>query len=207
MSSFKHLYPYLFSLGDVIPLDLYVDSLNLTENIAKYKEHFKVYNPRKKGYNRSGLSITSLDGGFSGVPDLDSLYEYNQEHKTNYDECDFREPTPFFKSCESLNTVLQPFKDVIGRSHILKLDKGGFFPPHRDLSNSFRLFFSLTHSKRYAFILNDKKLCLKKNQLYCLNTKLAHSLFSFVDNSLFAVFNINLCESSIQNIYKNLEYN
>ena len=206
MSSFKDLYDHLFSLGNVIPLDIYVDSPNLNQEISKYKDQFKVYNPRKKGYNRFALSITSLDGSLSGIPDLDSLYEYNKENKTFYDECDFREPTSFFRSCESLKTALQPFKGAIGRSHILKLDKGGFFPNHRDLSaKSIRIFFSLASSSRYAFILNDKVLCLQKNQLYCFNTRLAHSLFSFEDNNLFAVFNIDLNEFAVKRIYKNAE--
>ena len=206
MSSFEYFYYHLFSFGNVIPVNIHVDSKGLTQNISQYEEHFKAYNPRKKGFNRFALSITSLDGGFSGIPDLDSIYEYNQENKTNYEECDFREPTPLFKSSESLKTALQPFEGAIGRSHILKLDKGGFFPPHRDPSlKSFRLFFSLTPLNNYMFVLNEKKLSLQKNQLYCLNTRLAHSLFSFQDNSLFAVFNIDLSESSIKNLYKNLD--
>ena len=206
MSSFVSLYHHLFSLGNVIPLNIYVDPEDLTQNISNYKEHFKIYNPRKKGHNRFAISLTSLDGGFSGKPNLGSIYEYNQENKTNYDECDFREPTPLFKSCESLKTALQPFEGAIGRSHIIRLDKGGFFPPHRDFSiNSFRLFFSLAPLTNYAFILNEKKLFLTQNQLYCLNTRLTHSLFSFEDNSLFAVFNIDLSESSIKNLYKNLD--
>ena len=206
MNSLERLHYYLFSLGNVIPLDIYVDSFDLTQNISKYKEHFKVYNPRKKGYNRFGLSLTSLDGNLSGTPDLDSLYEYNQENQSNYEECDFKEPTAFFKSCESLKTALKPFEGAIGRSHILKLDKGGFFPPHRDLDiKSFRLFFSLVSSNSYAFILNEKKLFLPKNQFYCLNTRLAHSLFSFKDNNLFGVFNIELSESSLQSVFKKLD--
>ena len=45
------------------------------------------YNPRKP-IARWGASITSLDGGTSGIPDLDSLKEYNKEHGTDYTEKD-----------------------------------------------------------------------------------------------------------------------
>ena len=41
------------------------------------------YNPRKE-IDRWGLSITSLDGGLSGTPDLDSLPNYNKENNTQY---------------------------------------------------------------------------------------------------------------------------
>ena len=200
-----NLHYELFSLGNIIPLDIYIDSRELQKDILSFKEHFKPYNPRKKDYNRWGLSITSYDGGFSGSPDLDSLYEYNQIHNTNFKESDFREFSPFFKSSKALQTVLKPFEDSMGRSHILRLDKGGFFPPHRDLDfHSFRLFCSITSTNRYVFILDGQKVSFKKEQFYCLNTRLSHSLFSFGNNSLYAVFNIDLDKNSIQNIYKNL---
>ena len=54
----------LFSLGNIIPLNIYIDSEKLEKDISLYKEHFKPYNPKKKGYNRFALSITSHDGGF-----------------------------------------------------------------------------------------------------------------------------------------------
>ena len=196
----------LFSLGHIIPLRICVDLEKLKKDISAYKERFTPYNPRKKSLNRYGLSITSYDGGFSGSPDLDSLYEYNQIHNTKYREADFREPTPFFTSSQILKTALQPFEGLIGRSHILKLDRGGFFPPHRDMDfTSFRLFFSIVDNKQYAFILENQKISFTKGQIYCLNTRMSHSLFSFEDNSLFAVFNIDLNKSSVYSIYKNLE--
>ena len=143
---------------------------------------------------------------FSGSPDLDSLFEYNQIHNTNFKESDFKELTPFFKSSKVFQTTLKLFGSSIGRSHILRLDKGGFFPPHRDVDqDSFRLFCSVASTNSYVFILDEQKISFKKEQFYCLNTKLSHSLFSFKDNNLFAVFNIDLNESSSQNIYKNLE--
>ena len=197
----------LFSLGNIIPLNIYVESEELEKEISAYKEHFKPYNPRKKGFNRWGLSITSLEGNLTGIPNLDSLLEYNQIHGTDYKESDFRKPSPFFKSSQILKTALQPFEGLIGRSHILKLDKGGFIPPHRDRDlNSFRLFCSITSADRYVFILDEQKIQLKQGRLYCLNTRLSHSLFSFTDNSLFAVFNIDLNKTSLQSIHKKLLY-
>ena len=50
------------------------------------------YNPREK-IERYGCSITSLDGNDSGIPDLDSVLEYNFENATTYEEKDFRVQT------------------------------------------------------------------------------------------------------------------
>ena len=195
----------LFSLGNIIPLELHVDYDEVERIISKYKEHFKIYNPRKEGYNRYGLSITSKDGGFSGIPDLDSLYEYNKENGTGYDEPDFREKTPFFHSCHSLKSALKPFHNFMGRSHILRLDKGGFFPPHRDMGDiSFRLFISFSKIDLYSFILDEKKIFLQKNHVYCINTCLSHSLFSFENNNFFAVFNIDLSQPAVRAVFNHL---
>ena len=196
----------LISLGHIIPLDRYISFQEVKKTISTYQKHFKPYNPRKSGYNRYGLSLTSKDGDFSGVPDLDSLYEYNKLNDTEFDEPDFREWTPLFKSCKSLKSAMEPFHNCIGRSHILRLDKGGFFPPHRDLSQtSFRLFISLCESPQdYVFILDEKKVFFQPHQVYFINTLLSHSLFSFTDESLFVVFNIDLNEESIEAVFNNL---
>ena len=203
-----NLWPSLLSLGNVAPLDLRLnddDPEKVKESVFAYKEHFKPYNPKKSGYNRYGLSLTSKDGGFSGVPDLDSLVEYNRLNKTNWGEPDFREPTPLFKACEPLKKTLKPFTDYMGRSHILKLNKGGFFPPHRDLSFvSFRLFISLVSINDYVFILDEKKLALENYRVYFINTFLSHSLFSFKDESLFVIFNIDLTLDSLRAVFRHL---
>lgn len=195
----------LLSLGHVVPLNLFVNYEEFMKVLSDYQKHFKAYNPKKKGYNRYGLSITSLDGGFSGVPDIDSLKEYNELHGKNFDEPDFRTKTPFFENCHSLNKAMAPFHDVMGRSHILRLDKGGFFPPHRDLSDTaFRLFISFQDNHNYCFILDGKKQVFEKNQVYFINTYLSHSLFSFVDDSLFAIFNIDWTPLAVQSVFSHL---
>ena len=205
-SKLINLRQQLLSLGNMIPLGKHTCSIEVKKATSKYKDHFKPYNPRKTHYNRYGLSLTSKDGGFSGVPDLDSLYEYNKLHGTNFDEPDFRKWTAFFKDCTSLKSAVEPFHKCIGRSHILKLDRGGFFPPHRDLSySSFRLFISLCDNKQdYVFILDDKRVFFQQNQIYFINTLLSHSLFSFIDGSLFVVFNIDLNKESVKAVFDNL---
>ena len=77
------LYNYLTVYGSMY------ETKHTLKNSRKFlswtEENFEYikYNPRKD-INRYGLSITSLDGGLSGRPDLDSLYEYNKENNTNY---------------------------------------------------------------------------------------------------------------------------
>jgi hypothetical protein len=144
------------------------------------------YNPRKN-INRFGCSITSLDGNDSGVPDLDSILEYNQLNGTDYSERDFSTPTkhaaPFL---EFLNTF------EVGRSHFLKLAPGGFFPWHRDSDAiTFRILYTIQNCTTDSLIWleDDRIIPLQNHCWYYINTRKKHSLFSFND-SIFAVFNV-----------------
>ena len=75
------LYQTITQYGDFIRLGFNFDSKTYIKWTEENFDYVK-YNPRKP-IARYGLSLTSLDGGLSGIPDLDSLHEYNQENKTN----------------------------------------------------------------------------------------------------------------------------
>ena len=214
MDTFKQiqLNQLLLSLGNLIALNKQrqVRVSVVKKHIFSFEQHFKPYNPRKSGHNRFGLSITSQDGGFSGVPDLDSLSEYNKEKNTNLDENDFKEWTPFFETCKELKEMMTPFHKHIWRSHILRLNRGGFFPFHRDsvtlVPQSFRLLISFAYPDNFVCLLENKRIFFNPGQLYFMNTQLMHSLFSYEDKSDFAVFNIELCEESVKAVINNLKW-
>ena len=151
-------YLKLSSLGNVYPLKIYFDNLLLKEQIKPYLHNWVPYNKSKSGYKRYGLSLFSLDGGTSGEIDLTSVKEYNKKNQTNYNELSFRVPTHYWKKFNSLSEPLKKIEKNLGRSHLLKLNSGGFFPPHRDLGRTFRLisfFFCLPD--HFIFLIDDKK--------------------------------------------------
>ena len=200
----------LSSLGATASLFYsYLDVPFMKEKIKAYKQHFKYYNKRKPGLNRYGLSLISLDGGFSGSPDLDSLKEHNKEAGSNLTENSFREPTPLFKECGELQSLMEPVRPFLGRSHVLRLNRGGFFPPHRDdiglTPLSFRLFISLCEREKFVFILDDKRIFFYPGRVYFINTHLSHCLFSFQDESDFIIFNVTLREESVQAVLSCLQ--
>jgi hypothetical protein len=201
------LFTQLTTFGDQIPLKQSINS----ENFVKWTEdnfEYQRYNPRK-AINRFGLSITSLDGGVTGIPDLDSLREYNIENNTKYDETHFVTPTPVYNYSE-LALMCEPWKKYICRAHVLKLGSGGYFPPHRDFLNlnfrSFRLIVPLVNSlpPKVNFLLEDKILNWELGRLYFLNTAKTHSLFNAsLENSYWIVFNIITNEDSVSQVVKN----
>jgi hypothetical protein len=167
-------------------LDLYAPTINLQSM------HWVKYNPRKD-IQRWGASLTSLSGSTAGIPDLDSLYEYNKENGTNYSEVDFKIPTSQFTPFAFLSE-----KFDLGRSHIIRLGVGGFFPYHRDFdSKTFRLIYTIKgcSENNLIWIQNNQVLKLTDNHWYYINTKMIHSVFSFF-GSEFAVFNVILNEKS-----------
>lgn len=203
------LHQMLLSLGKVVPLQKTKKMAHIIEHITSFEQHFKPYNPRKQGYNRYGLCITSQDGSFAHVPDLDSLIEYNKEHGTSFNESDFREWTPFFQTCSELREMMTPFHEYMGRSHILRLNRGGFFPFHRDsitlIPTSFRLLISFGNPfHHFVFLLDNERVYFEPGRLYFVNTRLSHCLFSLEDKSDFAVFNIDLCEGSVKALLSSL---
>jgi hypothetical protein len=162
--------------------------------------HWVKYNPRKD-IARWGASLTSLDGGVSGSPDLDSLNEYNRENDLHLRESDFTTPTPHFKPFEFMTEYFD-----VGRSHILRLGSGGFFPYHRDFDRTcFRLIYTIRgcHDSNLVWILNNEVIKLKDQSWYYVNTKLIHSVFSFY-GSEFAVFNIIRNDKSVTSLIKKM---
>lgn len=196
------------NFGDIIELD-FVWKLEEPEKLIAHPG-WKPYNPRKDGYNRFGLSVTSADGGFSGIPDLDSLREYNKINGTQFTEASFDKRTSIVSQYPDLERILNLFGKDCGRCHFLRLDKGGFFPPHRDNgtslpSKTFRIIVPLYNFGKHhvKWIQEDRVLNLETGKAYFVNTTKEHSVFSFVDNSIMFVMNIMVSENSIQKVVSN----
>jgi hypothetical protein len=202
----------LFScFGDVIELDFPTWDINQVQSILDTHPGWKQYNPRKNN-NRLGLSVTSLDGGYSGIPDLDSLLEYNKINETKYLETDFNVKTNIVEQIPMLSELLSLLSPDIGRCHFLKLNAGGFFPPHRDNgsaipSRTFRIIVPLgnTFPKNWYWIHEGKILNLTPGKTYCINTTKEHSLFSFTDNCCMLVLNVVASLKTLQVITNHLQ--
>ena len=190
-------YNSLLSFGDLIPLKIRCDVKKLFSEVKDFK--YLQYNPRKD-IKRYGLSITSLDGNMDGV-DLDSIKEYNKENNTEYDELSFNKFTKVYHTSSEIQKIVEPFKNHIGRSHILSLQEGGYFPPHRDLpvyveqQNSLRILVPLKgcNPPDMYFMYEDKPLHFEHGRAYFLNTNKSHNLFSFKGSDMI-VLNIKTNE-------------
>lgn len=211
MKSNFELQQALMMAGDYFGLTPSIDLGNLALELEGFAGDWKPYNPGKGDFKRQGLSLTSLDGGLSGVPDLTSLREHNFQNGTQYNELSFRRPTPVFDACPSLQSLLMPLRESLGRCHFLKFGTGGFFPFHRDsvgfrTDTVFRIFVPLyRHSPRdFVFLYGDQRIHLEPGRPYFINTVKEHAVFSFDEESLHLVLNVHLTEQSVNAVLKML---
>tara|TARA_A200000159_G_C7323973_1_gene340080 strand:- start:158 stop:796 length:639 start_codon:yes stop_codon:yes gene_type:complete len=206
----SNLYLHLTSLGDVVPLDFMIDIKKLNTELEQFKDDWKKYHPRKVvDFGREALPLTSLDGELAGI-NLDSLREHNAEHNTNYKEQDFNTKTSVAEKLTALHPLLDLF-DTLGRSHLIKLKRGGYFPPHRDGkiidAGCYRVLTMLDNckSKDLVFLLGDQRLHMEIGRPYLVNTRKLHTVFSFTDNSVQCVLNMPLTAENYTAITKRLK--
>lgn len=206
MKIMSYLYDSLVRYGDVYALNLDLSPNKVIDELRLYETDWVAYNPRKN-IPRKGLSITSLDGGLSGIPDLDSVKEYNIKHNVNLDETSFNKRTELWPLVQD---ALAPFENYLGRTHFIRMERTGCFPPHRDQYsidvNSFRLFIAINgcNPPDNYFIVDGKIHNFIPGKVYFINTCKEHTVFTTGSESTFVVANIIISDKSVNAVLNNL---
>ena len=111
----------------------------------------------------------------------------------------------------SLGSKVKSLLSHLGRSRLIRLNEGVFFPFHRDsvglgCAHTFRLISLLggCGAGQFCFIYDNQRLNLEEGWLYFLNTKVEHALFSFGEKAAFMVLNVVLTEDSVNLVTQNL---
>lgn len=206
------LYSSLFNLGSYFQLNFKVNSEEILESLKEFDDEWKIYNPSKEGYNRFGLSLTSLDGELTGYPDLTSVRDYNESALIKLNEMSFKKQTKALSALRktSLSVLLNKFDKSLGRSHLIRLGRGGFFPPHRDSVSRnpsvFRIiiFLKNCNSNNFVFLLGDQRINVWDESVWVINTMISHAVFSFLNESTFIVLNVECTEEAIDKVLESL---
>jgi hypothetical protein len=196
----------LFNLGNVFELKFSVNPKSVSTILLKYQDYWKKYNPRDGGIPREGIPITTLDGDINNIIGLDSLPQYNKENNTTLRESDFSNFTSIARDIKDLEPLLDCFTGHVQRSLILRLNRGGYFPPHRDAGSyqAFRILIPINFDNT-IFNLDGTNINFKNGNVYVVNTLKVHHAFSFVNNQDIIIFNIALNENTVEAVYNNLE--
>lgn len=199
------LYSQLFLYGDFMPMHFWFNPDQVANELEAFNKDWVPYNIQRGDTGREGLSVTSLDGGMSGYPDLQSLYQYSNETGHVVSENDFNKLTAVYDKVPSIRPVLDYYKDILGRSRFVRFRPGGHFPPHRDQSVSYqvpdyyRIFVPLanTGENRLFFTYDGKLMSYEPGRCYLFNALKVHSVFSFAPGALTLALSVRLTQDSV----------
>ncbi len=199
------LFQQLHAYGDIIPLAFKLDPAQIDLELETFRECWVQYNPSKSSNPRVGLSLTSLDGGMSGIPDLDSIYEWSRETGRKVSEKDFNQTTEAYRGCKTIHPLVECFKPQLGRCRFVKFKAGGHFPPHRDGSVSFQIpdyfrilvFLARTGTDDFHFVHDGKLISYEVGRPYLFNALKTHSVVSFADDAVTLAVSVALNQEMV----------
>lgn len=199
-----------FSMEDVMMFRYGFDHRATMDELSKYpRNSWPRYNPRKP-IERYCLDLTQIPGGNENVS---SLNEYNRSTGKRYTNRDFIEPTDVYHGLPTISKILEPFRPWLGRTHVIRIDAGGYFPPHYDSvvaddpEYDVRLVAGINNVNnrtfKWLYDTDDRVLDLRNGSIYLINTSKPHSVFSFVDDAIFLVANLRFDRSLLKEILTN----
>lgn len=204
------LWNSLVHLGEFVKTKWSIDHHDVERQLEKFKDNWCPYNVKKDTYNnRWGLPITSHSGDVMDNYHLNSFGYMQHYHNVEMKEENFTTPTDVYHSILEIKKLVDVFAPDIGRVHMLRVNKGGFFPPHRDFHGAspeyFRLLtvFGQCSPENYVQMLNGKPVYPEAGYTYFANTQLDHSVFSFSDNLYALVITVKLNERTHSLIMNN----
>ena len=193
------LWNSLTNLGNYVKLNLTIDENDVRYQLTQFDNNWCPYNQKKDIVNnRWGLPITSHSGDVMDNYHLNSFGYMKKYHDVEMKEENFNIPTEVYHAIPELAKLVDVFSPDIGRVHLLRVDQGGFFPPHRDFAGvapeHFRLLcvFGNCSDFNYVHILDDQIFRPERNHLYFVNFQLNHSVFSFSNNLYALILTVKL---------------
>lgn len=199
----------LDALGDFVPLKFKADLTKFGEEISKYDGQWVPYLHRDDVLNdREGLNLIGLPGD---VPtDSLSMPEARKRTGRKLSELDFDTPTQLYHDLPSVHPILDAFPKL-GRCTLVKVNKGGWFPYHRDgillQRTAFRIVVFLTNTghSHYEWEHDYRIRNIEPGRAYYVDTRKTHRTHSFVHNSIHLVMNIPKTYENVLRVMNLLE--
>ena len=189
----------LCNLGSYVKMNLYINEHEVKDQLKEFENNWCPYNVKKDTVNnRWGLPLTSHSGDVMDNYHLNSFGYMQRYHNVEMREENFITPTEVYHKIPELAKLVDIFSPDIGRVHLLRVDKGGFFPPHRDFPGvapeyvRLLLVFGNCSDFNYVQLLHDQVFRPERCHLYFVNFQLNHSVFSFSDNLYSLILTVKL---------------
>lgn len=184
----------LLSLGDWEPLNFNFEVDEWEQNQKSISKYYTPFQPKKEVLNdRHSVLIYGLKGDHPSRPT--GLDQIRKELGYMPLEEEFKYPTEAHPLLTSYHKVFDHFGEM-GRSFVLKLNAGGFYPYHRDFPfitrNTIRLigFHGNSNQDQLEWEVSGQRQPILPNTLYYVNTIKRHRLSSWKHNSDMVVLNV-----------------
>lgn len=181
-------------LGDFSKLRFRINLKEFDSEISQYKDAWVPYLPREGEHpNRQGLMLWGLEG--DSPSDSLSLPEARKRAGKKVFEADFKYPTPLYKNLYSVQDLCDYFAPL-GRTFLIRVNAGSYFPPHRDhpylTRDCFRIcaFLKNTGSEEFEWIHNHKQLPINPGDVIYVDTTKEHRTHAWVNDSIHLIMNI-----------------
>jgi hypothetical protein len=168
-------------IGDCVPLSFRVNQDEYWENVKIFEENdwFRPFQPKKGITNdRESVLLYGLEGDqpttVTGLSHIEAKLGYMPS------EIEFKYPTNAYKEFTCIHPVFEYFD--MGRSFFIRLNAGGFYPPHRDhfhlQRKTFRLiaFLGNNNNDHLHWTINGVPFNALPNTVYYIDTRKAHRL-------------------------------
>lgn len=196
----------LDAIGDFVPLKIKLNVSDFKQQIEKYQDSWVPYLHREGVLNdRQGLNLVGLPD--DKPTDSISMPEARKRVGRRLTELDFDTPTQLYHDLPSLHPILNIFPKL-GRCTLVKVNKGGWFPSHRDgvlLNRSaFRIVAFLTNTDHdsYEWEHDYRVRRIQEGRCYYIDTRKQHRTHSYKHNSVHLVMNI---PKNIENVMRVLD--
>lgn len=177
------------------PLDFKINVKKFMDEVEPFNDKWVPYLRREGIMNdREGLCLMGLEG--DKMNDSLSMPEACRRMGKYLSELDFCHKTDLYEPMTSLHELLD-FWQPLGRTMLVKANKGGFFPPHKDhpLLNRdcFRIVafpsHHVTHSQ-YEWEMEYTKVPIEPGGVYYVDTRKTHRTHSWYNDSIHLVMNV-----------------
>lgn len=185
----------LSALSCFEPLNFLVDYQKFKKEIEPWNDKWVPYLRREGISNdREGLLLIGLEG--DTPTDSLSMPEARKRTGRRLDETDFTVPTELYNNLTCLHPLLEFFQPL-GRSMLVKVNAGGWFPPHKDwpmlTRDTFRIIAFIGENvdhEAYEWEMDGQRWPIKQNRAYYVDTRKTHRTHSWEDDSIHLVINV-----------------
>lgn len=199
----------LLTLGNWEMLDFQIDQKQWREDQKSLSTYWRPFQPKKDIMNdRESILLYGMEGDTPTEPSGLSQYKNRFGYKPK--ETEFKYPTIARDKLRCCSDVFDWFGEM-GRSFVIRLNAGGFYPRHRDSfminRDTVRLIAFLNDSREYLeWEVDNTVMSFVPGRVYYVNTARVHRLSAWRKECDMVVMNVPKTWENVVKLMSRLTY-